>query len=39
MRIQVPEDAPAGNNGLFWELDPTGAQGPEAVSGLVVADH
>ena len=39
MRIRVPVDAPAGNNGLFWELDPTGAQGPEAVSGLVVADH
>jgi hypothetical protein len=34
MRIHVPPDAPLGNNGLFWELDPTGAQGPEAVSGL-----
>lgn len=39
MHIQIPADAPAGNNGLFWELDPTGAQGPEAVSGLVVAEH
>jgi hypothetical protein len=38
-RIQIPVDAPAGNNGLFWELDPTGSQGPEAVSAVVVADH
>jgi hypothetical protein len=37
MRIQVPADAPAAGNGLFWELDPTGAQGPQAVSRLVVA--
>ncbi len=37
MRIQVPADAPAEANGLFWELDPTGAQGPQAVSRLVVA--
>jgi Protein of unknown function (DUF4232) len=36
MRIQVPKSAPLGNNGLFWELDPTGAQGPELVSGLTV---
>jgi uncharacterized protein DUF4232 len=36
MRIQVPTSAPLGNNGLFWELDPTGAQGPEVVSGLIV---
>lgn len=36
MRIQVPMSAPLGNNGLFWELDPTGAQGPEVVSGLTV---
>lgn len=36
MRIHVPAGAPLGNNGLFWELDPTGAQGPEAVSGLNV---
>ena len=36
MRIQVPQSAPLGNNGLFWELDPTGAQGPEVVSGLTV---
>ena len=36
MRIRVPDDAPLGNNGLFWELDPTGAQGPEVVSGLNV---
>lgn len=37
MRIDVPADAPAGNNGLFWELDPTGGQSPEAVSRLVIA--
>jgi hypothetical protein len=36
MRIQVPGTAPTGNNGLFWELDPTGAQGPEVVSRVVV---
>lgn len=36
MHIQVPTTAPLGNNGLFWELDPTGAQGPEVVSGLTV---
>jgi hypothetical protein len=36
MRIPVPAGAPLGKNGLFWELDPTGAQGPEAVSSLRV---
>jgi len=36
MRIRVPADAPPGSNGLFWELDPTGAGGPEAVSKIVV---
>jgi Protein of unknown function (DUF4232) len=36
MRVRVPSSAPLGKNGLFWELDPTGAQYPEAVSGLVV---
>lgn len=36
MRIAVPASAPVGKNGLFWELDPTGAQGPEAVSALRV---
>ena len=36
MRIDVPPAAPLGKNGLLWELDPTGAQYPEAVSGLVV---
>ncbi len=36
-RIQVPANAPAEANGLFWELDPTGAQGPQALSRLVVA--
>jgi hypothetical protein len=37
MRIQVPADAPAGDNGLFWQLDPTGAQGPQAVARVAVA--
>jgi hypothetical protein len=36
MHIQIPADAPVGNNGLFWELDPTGGQGPEVVSRIVV---
>jgi hypothetical protein len=36
MHIQVPADAPAGVNGLFWQLDPTGAKGPEATSRIVV---
>jgi hypothetical protein len=36
MRIDVPPGAPLGKNGLLWELDPTGAQYPEAISGLVV---
>ena len=37
MRIRVPDTAPTGPNGLFWELDPTGAQGPEAVGRIVVS--
>jgi hypothetical protein len=37
MQIHVPASAPRGKNGLFWELDPTGAQYPEAVSGLIVS--
>ncbi|MBO0819079.1 MAG: hypothetical protein J2P30_28410, partial [Actinobacteria bacterium] len=37
MGIHVPARAPLGRNGLFWDLDPTGAQFPEAVSGLVVS--
>jgi Protein of unknown function (DUF4232) len=36
MRVQIPADAPAGDNGLFWELDPTGSQGPEATSRITV---
>jgi hypothetical protein len=36
MRILVPGNAPVGPNGLFWELDPTGGQGPEAVSRISV---
>jgi len=37
MSIHVPASAPLGKNGLFWQLDPTGAQYPEAVSGLAVS--
>jgi hypothetical protein len=36
MRLQIPADAPAGDNGLFWELDPTGNQGPEATFRVTV---
>ena len=39
MRINIPADAPSGANGLFWELDPLGARGPEAVSRVIVAAH
>jgi Domain of unknown function (DUF4232) len=37
MRIQVPAGAPTGSNGLFWELDPTGAGQPEAVARVAVS--
>ena len=37
MRIRVPQDAPLGANGLFWELDPLGAQSPEAVARVMVS--
>lgn len=37
MLIRVPASAPLGRNGLFWQLDPTGTQYPEAVSRLVVS--
>lgn len=36
MRIHIPPNAPLGPNGLFWELDPLGARGPEVVTRLVV---
>jgi hypothetical protein len=36
MRVQVPAGAPTGDNGLFWQLDPTGGQGPQAVSRITV---
>jgi len=29
MRIHVPENAPAGGNGLFWALDPFGSKQPQ----------
>jgi hypothetical protein len=37
MRIAVPASAPTGANGLFWELDPLGARGPEAVARVLVS--
>jgi hypothetical protein len=37
MRISIPATAPIGSNGLFWELDPTGAGGPEAVARIMVS--
>jgi hypothetical protein len=37
MRIRIPADAPAGANGLFWELDPVGARSPEVVSRVIVS--
>ncbi len=36
MRIRIPATAPLGPNGLFWELDPVGAQSPEVVSRVIV---
>jgi hypothetical protein len=39
MRLRVPSDAPLGANGLFWEMDPLGAQGPEIVSRVIVGDR
>jgi hypothetical protein len=39
MRVKIPARAPLGANGLFWELDPVGAGGPEAVSRIVVSAH
>ena len=29
MRVRVPQNAPLGANGLFWELDPFGARAPQ----------
>ena len=29
MRLRVPQSAPLGGNGLFWELDPFGARAPQ----------
>ena len=34
--LNVPSNAPTGDNGLFWELDPLGAQGPEATARVVI---
>ena len=37
IQLNVPSDAPTGDNGLFWELDPLGAQGPEATARVVIS--
>ena len=29
MRVRVPRNAPVGQNGLFWELDPFGSNNPQ----------
>ncbi len=38
MRLRVPQSAPLGGNGLFWELDPFGARAPQ-VHARVTIDH
>jgi Protein of unknown function (DUF4232) len=37
MQLRVPADAPTGGNGLFWLLDPFGAQAPEAIARVLIA--
>jgi len=34
---EINSGSTSGVNGLFWQLDPTGAQFPETVSGLAVS--
>jgi len=36
VELDVPRNAPVGDNGLFWELDPLGTQGPEATARVIV---
>jgi uncharacterized protein DUF4232 len=36
MQLRVPADAPIGQNGLFWELDPFGAQAPQVHARVTV---
>jgi hypothetical protein len=36
LQVDVPRNAPVGDNGLFWELDPLGTQGPEATARVMV---
>lgn len=36
IQLAIPSDAPVGDNGLFWELDPLGVQGPEATARVIV---
>jgi hypothetical protein len=37
VQMPVPSNAPVGDNGLFWELDPVGVQGPEATARVMVS--
>jgi hypothetical protein len=36
MQIRVPKTAPFGSNGLFWELDPLGAGGPQVHARVII---
>jgi hypothetical protein len=36
IQIHVPATAPVGANGLFWELDPLGAQGPQVHARVII---
>lgn len=37
VQLGIPSSAPVGDNGLFWELDPLGAQGPEATARVMIS--
>lgn len=37
IQLDIPSDAPLGDNGLFWELDPLGVQGPEATARVIIS--
>jgi uncharacterized protein DUF4232 len=36
MQVRVPKSSPLGGNGLFWELDPFGAQAPTTHAGATI---
>jgi hypothetical protein len=36
MQVRVPALSPVGRNGLFWELDPFGRQGPQVHADVVI---